>query len=114
MDSHPKHRRRPLIGAILAGAITLVLLLIFLPAMNSAQLHGGPHSAMPRHAAVSRRWVYALTIGIPLTASGSVYLVLRRKRRIPMENCCRVCGYCLRGLRQPRCPECGTPFSPQG
>lgn len=25
---------------------------------------------------------------------------------------CLQCGYCLVGLVQPRCPECGTPFDP--
>jgi predicted amidophosphoribosyltransferase len=25
---------------------------------------------------------------------------------------CRMCGYSLRGLTQPRCPECGEPFDP--
>jgi hypothetical protein len=27
-------------------------------------------------------------------------------------NCCRTCGYDLRGLTMPRCPECGTAFNP--
>jgi len=22
-------------------------------------------------------------------------------------NCCRKCGYILRGISEPRCPECG-------
>lgn len=25
---------------------------------------------------------------------------------------CPNCGYCLRGLHDPRCPECGQPFDP--
>jgi hypothetical protein len=37
---------------------------------------------------------------------------LRRRRRV-RENCCTKCGYDLRGLPEPRCPECGTPFHPQ-
>lgn len=28
------------------------------------------------------------------------------------EDSCKHCGYCLRGLLKPRCPECGTPFEP--
>jgi len=32
--------------------------------------------------------------------------VVRRKDR----SRCRKCGYALRGLPEPRCPECGTPF----
>lgn len=26
------------------------------------------------------------------------------------DGCCRQCGYSLKGLPEPRCPECGTPF----
>jgi hypothetical protein len=26
---------------------------------------------------------------------------------------CRKCGYDIRGLPEPRCPECGTPFDPK-
>ncbi len=26
--------------------------------------------------------------------------------------CCPRCGYDLRGLPEPRCPECGEPFDP--
>jgi hypothetical protein len=33
--------------------------------------------------------------------------------RTPDDLTCGRCGYCLRGLRDPRCPECGTPFDPK-
>lgn len=34
--------------------------------------------------------------------------------RLPVweSGCCVQCGYSLRGLPLPRCPECGTPFDP--
>ncbi len=32
-------------------------------------------------------------------------------RMLQAENRCTRCGYDLRGLTEPRCPECGTPFS---
>ncbi len=31
---------------------------------------------------------------------------------IPDAASCQKCGYCLRGLCDPRCPECGTSFDP--
>lgn len=31
-------------------------------------------------------------------------------RTRPDPERCKKCGYCLRGLSPPRCPECGTPF----
>jgi len=32
---------------------------------------------------------------------------------ITIDERCRVCGYILYGLPQPRCPECGTGFDPK-
>ncbi|UCE60312.1 MAG: hypothetical protein JSU63_00910 [Phycisphaerales bacterium] len=31
---------------------------------------------------------------------------------IPDTAACKTCGYLLRGLCEPRCPECGKPFDP--
>jgi hypothetical protein len=31
---------------------------------------------------------------------------------LPETACCRKCGYLLRGLPEPICPECGRPFDP--
>ena len=36
---------------------------------------------------------------------------LRRRRR-RRRGLCLKCGYDLRGLPEPRCPECGTPTQP--
>ena len=36
--------------------------------------------------------------------------VLRWASRRKDRSRCRKCGYPLRGLPEPRCPECGTPF----
>jgi hypothetical protein len=33
-------------------------------------------------------------------------------RQKPGGESCPECGYNLTGLREPRCPECGTPFEP--
>ena len=30
-----------------------------------------------------------------------------RMRTIREETCCRRCGHILRGISEPRCPECG-------
>ena len=39
------------------------------------------------------------------------YLVWRTSRRKALVGpLCGKCSYCLRGLSEPRCPECGTPF----
>lgn len=36
---------------------------------------------------------------------------IRRRRALRMM-CCEGCGYSLRGLTEPRCPECGRAFNP--
>lgn len=50
----------------------------------------------------------ALAAFMSLPAIGA-FLPLRPE--IDPTTICAHCGYSLLGLRQPRCPECGTPFS---
>ena len=38
-------------------------------------------------------------------------LIQANEGPINPSNCAN-CGYMLRGLTTPRCPECGTPFTP--
>src|SRR5438128_1143533 len=40
-------------------------------------------------------------------ASNALCRYLSPRKRISRETRCRKCGYILRGLTQPRCPECG-------
>jgi uncharacterized paraquat-inducible protein A len=49
----------------------------------------------------------SLTIG--LVGGSAWYYWARRDARQDPGRCER-CGYLLRGLPEPRCPECGTPF----
>jgi predicted Zn-ribbon and HTH transcriptional regulator len=39
--------------------------------------------------------------------------VLKRLRSFVYPLTCDQCGYCLRGLADPRCPECGMAFEPE-
>jgi hypothetical protein len=49
----------------------------------------------------------AMSAGLSFAAClGWVLLVVLDKRR-ESETHCRKCGYILRGLSEPRCPECG-------
>ena len=48
------------------------------------------------------------TFAIVLTCCAAFFWVLAHFQRIgPSETRCRKCGFVLRGLSQPRCPECG-------
>jgi len=53
--------------------------------------------------------VYAILPAFLLTSAAFI-----RNRYWPVHEPghCRVCEYDLRGLPEPRCPECGTPFDP--
>lgn len=54
-------------------------------------------------------WIPILFLGIyPLAKLG---VSLAKKRREQRKGMCRKCGYDLRLLPEPRCPECGAPFT---
>jgi hypothetical protein len=44
-------------------------------------------------------------------AMALLYLA-RYTQRMKLPPICQNCGYDIRGLPEPRCPECGTPFDP--
>ncbi len=59
-------------------------------------------------------------IGVPFVPIAGVllglavyYVCASRRRRLRAGLCIR-CGYCLRGLPKPRCPECGSSFEALG
>lgn len=56
------------------------------------------------------RWLFGWALYAPLAAG--VAALTRRTRRVgqPPPDECHNCGYSLKGLTEPRCPECGAPF----
>ena len=71
--------------------------------------HDGPRGIAMTKVEVSL-WLPALVLMIyPMTV-----FVLRgplRRRRRRKRGLCVACGYNLRGLHEPRCPECGREFT---
>ena len=59
-------------------------------------------------------WLMAVVaIGvIPFGLLAGVTHFRNRFSPVHPQGCCERCGYDLRGLPVPRCPECGTPFDP--
>lgn len=53
-------------------------------------------------------FVLAACFALPV----AVLVHVARRRRASGEPQCSRCGYLLIGLPEPRCPECGTPFTP--
>lgn len=54
-------------------------------------------------------WVVAVTVAC--FVGRIAYRTMLRQERLDAGQC-TTCGYSLRGLPEPRCPECGTPFDP--
>jgi hypothetical protein len=55
----------------------------------------------------------AATLGLLAGAAATLWYYRRTGEKIrQLGGHCAICGYDLRGLPEPRCPECGTPFTP--
>lgn len=66
-----------------------------------------------RYYVVISRWFFVVLASfawLPL-ALGVLHVARLRRRQARGE--CATCGYSLRGLNRPRCPECGTAFDPR-
>ena len=73
------------------------------------------------HSSTSSFWVELSAAGvIAAITSLPTWLVLRKRRPSELRHylrergipVCLHCGYSLRGLTEPRCPECGREFEP--
>lgn len=69
-------------------------------------------------ARASTRWVGAVVFNVMVIAGAIQYSWRKPARRMLREHLiakgvriCLHCGYDLRGQTEPRCPECGRPFS---
>ena len=124
-------RRAIVLGvlAMLVGVLALVSGLTALVTWNAAPTNAHFYEGIRQHAAGpatgsgkpaagtrrSRRWVP--TVATPLLILTAALLgrawhrATRRVARLQTQHC-EQCGYSLRGLSEPRCPECGTPFDP--
>lgn len=65
-----------------------------------------------RYLIESKLWQSAIIVGVhapfPMLLSIWFYHLLTHSSREPGCTYCGCCGYILRGLVDPRCPECGT------
>lgn len=68
-----------------------------------------PSDAFPITIFMGLMWLVIL--GGMIGALVGAVLRSGRHRRAPA--CCAVCGYDLRRLTEPRCPECSAPFDPK-
>ena len=95
---------RVLLKAICAGILCVLLLLTLLAFLARLLAPNVLESS-------SGECVIGAIVIASLLAGGAVtYRFLRFPSRD--EPVCKNCGYSLRGLPEPRCPECGEPFEP--
>lgn len=53
------------------------------------------------------------TLGIIVALFGIVGFICSLFKKTAIRGLCKRCGYKLKGLTEPRCPECGTAFDPE-
>jgi hypothetical protein len=94
---------------ITAGAVALATLcIITLPGIIAETRPSFPWASIATGLLIG----FAACAILPaLLLTGAAFI---RNRYWPVHEPghCRVCDYDLRGLPEPRCPECGTPFDP--
>ena len=53
---------------------------------------------------------FCVVIVLPSMFYTAVAAIIRTRREFDNETRCRKCRYILRGIPEPRCPECGEPI----
>ena len=100
-------RRERLVVAVIEGLLFwfcagLILGVLLVPAISSS-------STSAERAFATTVGVGVLILGCAIGAAFGYWSYRSYERRYRYEPCCEKCGYSLRGLTGPRCPECGTP-----
>jgi hypothetical protein len=69
----------------------------------------GPAFLRPLAGMISEPVAIWMLLGLPasLVSVLAFSALTRRKQSIDSETRCRKCNYILRGISEPRCPECG-------
>ena len=81
---------------------------IIVPALNAGK------AKLPWLLRELLRVIRSAAIGVTIYVPWYFFIEKLRpcfRRELGVETC-RECGYLLTGLREPRCPECGTAFDP--
>jgi hypothetical protein len=97
----------PVLAPLLAGSVGVAAITAHLLAYWAP----GPPSIL-NAVAIGAAAQFAITAIAPAALFATVVYLRNRWWPEPRPGHCRVCDYDLRGLPEPRCPECGTPFDP--
>lgn len=71
---------------------------------------GGPIPKLESWLPFTFEWIVSVTLSIPpaIVAITVFALIVRPKRAIDNHTRCGNCDHILKGLSEPRCPECGV------
>ena len=100
------HALRRVILAVLAGSLIELL------------VAGTAHMVVRRRPGCFVGLSTGIGVGAGVTVmvwafGPAIMLLFLQAWRSRLSSKCQTCGYDLRGLPEPRCPECGRPFRPQ-
>jgi len=51
--------------------------------------------------------ILSLCVLVVILPAGALFVLIWHLKKRDRETRCRKCGYILRGITEPRCPECG-------
>ncbi len=111
MRRRERHKWIRVVGAPVAAFLALPLLYFVALYVLKFLLEAFLFRIVSDESLVITQVIVAAVIAI----SGSIYIygaLVWRFRDDP--GFCINCGYNLTGLTEPRCPECGQPFEPEG
>jgi hypothetical protein len=103
--------------AVLVGFVAVKTWRLAAMAGRKASSSGGAAGLlqMQREYSMIALALAAVSLVLLIGAGVMVHLWRRTSRALRgFPGQCGNCGYNLRGLPEPRCPECGTPFTPPG
>ena len=102
-----KWSRRRMVGTAIAGLAAIATAVPLYVGINTI---GGPPPQMAMMASGAVPPVVWVLLTVLLWRETSAERLERLRRRGPDTVACPVCGYNLTGLREAKCPECGSAF----
>jgi hypothetical protein len=109
-----KPDRPILFEAVAFGVFVFVIVGVSLTLLIPS--YSSPSTPQEQGAAEWAAWLVTAASVLVAALAGYRYWRYQRKRLPPADDepRCEYCGYILRGLPEPRCPECGEPFAHDG
>jgi hypothetical protein len=103
---------RAAVSVLLTYVVSLLIAYTTLAIKASGITANRPPVAVFIAAVFSPAWVPIASVGVYALPIASYMFLTRRyaTQRSENETYCRRCGYILRGLKDPRCSECGEPI----